>query len=112
MTDVASYNKRMVEEQFFSVLRSYLMKVPILNRVVIVPVEPRAMDERIFGLSHGFSIYLIYTRVQELTVALDEVSRSEDNWHDKLQRTMTEMNVVGANVFNEPEPKRYLQQLH
>ena len=41
------------------------MKVPILNRVVIVPVEPRTMDERIFGLSHGFSIYLIYTRVQE-----------------------------------------------
>lgn len=64
MTHVASYDQRRVEEQFFCFFRRYLVKVPILNRVVIVPVEPRAMDERIFGLSHGLSIYLIYTSVQ------------------------------------------------
>ncbi len=63
MTNIASNYEWLVKENVFGFLRSYLMAFPVLFRIVFVPVEPRAIPQRI---TRGHSALVYDYRIQRI----------------------------------------------
>ena len=55
MPQVAAHHQRLVKEDILSFLRRYMMPFPVLYGVGRIPIEPRAIVQRI-GSRHNFSI--------------------------------------------------------
>jgi hypothetical protein len=56
MPDVSADNQRVAKEYIFGLLGSNVMALPILLRISIVPIESRAMIQRIVAFRHFISI--------------------------------------------------------
>jgi hypothetical protein len=63
MSDIVSYKKRMIKENFLTFGRCHEMLLPVLPGIVLIPFKPAAARQNILA-RHDKSIYHIYTFVK------------------------------------------------